>query len=311
MRLHLFAGLGAPAHLTGVDEEDDGADDAVLESAAVAVGVVRPRDPDALVVGVVLDERDGGGVAAEGRARQEQPARRTLVRLAQRVAPAEGVTAMVHLVEDDEGALVDRQALVDGCLHRDLRVGHRDPVIMPGGRVVPVAERGVEPDADAGGGIRPLRLEVLGRRDHDQPVDDPSAQELTGEPQGEGRLAGARGRRGEEVARAAARTVRPVEAEVQVERLGLPRSQALRGAPRRALGVGRRQDARRRSSRCAGCRGRPCRRRRRARAPSPAGRRATCRRPSAPLRVHPKARSDHDRRARRHPRTGRRRPGRR
>ena len=74
--LHLVAGLGAPAHLPGVDEEDHGAHDAVLERAAVAVGVVGAREADAVLVGVVLDERDRRGVAAERRARQQQPARR-------------------------------------------------------------------------------------------------------------------------------------------------------------------------------------------------------------------------------------------
>ena len=53
------------------------------------------------------------------------------VRLAQRVAPAERVAAVVHLVEDDERPRVLDQPLVHGCLHRDLRVRHRDAVVVP------------------------------------------------------------------------------------------------------------------------------------------------------------------------------------
>jgi hypothetical protein len=42
---------------------------------------------------------------------------------------------------------------------------------------------------------------VLGGRDHDEAVHDAAAQQFTRQTQGEGRLAGARGRGGEEVAR--------------------------------------------------------------------------------------------------------------
>ena len=98
--------LRAPAHLPGVDEEDHRAHDAVRERAPVAVAVVGARESDAVLVGVVLHERDGRGVAAERRARQQQAARGAPVRLAQRVAPAQRVAAVVHLVEDHEGARV-------------------------------------------------------------------------------------------------------------------------------------------------------------------------------------------------------------
>ena len=140
MRLDLVARLGAPAHLAGVDEEDHRAHDAVGERAAIAVGVVGAREADAVLVRVVLDERDRGGVAAERRARQQQAARGAPIRLAQGVAPAERIAAVVHLVEDDEGARVVDEALVHGCLHRDLRVRHGDAVVVTSRRVVPVAE---------------------------------------------------------------------------------------------------------------------------------------------------------------------------
>jgi hypothetical protein len=80
----------------------------------------------------------------------------------QRLAPAERIAAVVHLVEDDQCALLIGEEPMDGCLDRDLRVGDRDPVELPRVRALTVAEARVEPDADAGRGIRPLRLQMLG-----------------------------------------------------------------------------------------------------------------------------------------------------
>jgi hypothetical protein len=78
-----------------------------------------------------------------------------------------------------------------GCLDGDLRVGDRDAVELPRVRALTVAEARVESDADAGRGIRPLRLQVLGGRDDDEALDDAAAQQFGRETQGEGRLAGA------------------------------------------------------------------------------------------------------------------------
>ena len=127
--------------------------------------------------------------------------------------------------------LRERELAVQRRAHRDLRVGDRDAVEVPGAAAVGVAEAGVEADPDAGGGIRPLRLEVLGRRDDDDAVDDAAGAQFGGEPQGEGRLACARRGRGEEVARQVG--------EVLLERLGLPGAQLRCGAPCGALGEGR------------------------------------------------------------------------
>ena len=239
LRLHLVARAGAPAHLPGVDEEHHGPDDAVGERSAVAVAVIGAREADAVLVGVVLDERDRRGVAAERGSRQQQAPRRAAVGLAQRVAPAERVAAVVHFVEDDEGAGIAGQSLVDGGLHGDLGVGHRDAVILPRGREVAVAEGGVESDRHARGGIGPLGLQVLGGRDDDDAVDDAPTQQLGRQTQRERRLSGARRRRGQEVARTPADAVRTLETEVAVERLGLPGAQPVGGAPRRALRVRR------------------------------------------------------------------------
>ena len=142
---------------------------------------------------------------------------------------------MVHLVEDDERRLLVDEAAVHGCLDRDLRVGDRDPVVVPRVGVLAVAEPRVEADADPGGGVGPLGLEVLGRRDDDDALDHAAAQELRGETEGEGRLAGAGRGRSEEVAGTLAGAVRSVEGEVLLEGFGLPGAQVLRGSPGGAL----------------------------------------------------------------------------
>ena len=146
---------------------------------------------------------------------------------------------MVDLVEDHEGAGIEDEPLMHGGLDRHLGVRDGDPVILPGRCRVTVAERRIQSDGHAGRGIGPLRLEVLGRSDHDDAVDDAATQQLAGESQRERRLAGPRCRGGEEVAGALAGSVRAVHPEVQVERLRLPGAQSLGGAPRRALRVGR------------------------------------------------------------------------
>ena len=229
--LPLLALARAPAHRAGVGQEDDRAHDAVTQRAAVAVGVVGLRDPDAAVVAQVAHERDGRGVRSERRAGERQPPRRRLERLADRVAPAERVAAVVHLVEDHERALRLGERAVQGCLDRDLRVGDDDAVELPRFARVPVAELRVEPDAGAVRGIRPLPLEVLGRRDDGDAVDDALLQQDAGEPQRERGLAGARRRGDEEVA------VR--RREVVVERLLLPRPQRGDGAACGAFREGR------------------------------------------------------------------------
>ena len=145
-------------------------------------------------------------------------------------------------------------ALVHGCLHRDLRVGDRDAVEVPRGRDVTVAEGRIEADRDAGRGIRPLRLQMLGRRDDDDAVDHAAAQQLAREAQGERRLAGAGGRRGEEVARPGRRR-RPDPRDRSSGRAPRPAMRAVarrfptaraadrpaRGAPRRSCRCGRRR----------------------------------------------------------------------
>ena len=198
---------------------------------------------------------NGIGAVSErnGRAREREAARRAPERLADAVAPAERVAAVVHLVEDHERATGLGDGLVHLGLHADLRVGDRDAVVVPPERAVGVLEHRIEAEVDPVGGVGPLPLEVLGGGDDDHAVDLAAGEELGGEAQGEGRLACARGRRREEVAGR--------RREVVLEGLGLPGAQLARRAPGGSLGERRGEVL---GGRVAGRsrRGRGCRRRR-------------------------------------------------
>ena len=130
---------------------------------------------------------------------------------------------MVHLVEDDERAPRNGELAVQRGSHRDLRIRDRDAVEVPRGLPVRVAETRVQPDAGASRGIRPLPLQVVGRCDDGDPVDDAACPELGGQAQREGGLAGARRGRCQEVARHVG--------EVLLECFGLPGAQLARSAP--------------------------------------------------------------------------------
>ena len=114
------------------------------------------------------------------------------------------VAAVVHLVEDHERAPAGGAGAVQGRRGGDAGVGDRDAVVVGAGAAHRVAEPGVERDADPGGRERPLRLEVLGRRDDGDRLHHPAGEQLGGHPQRERRLAGAGRRDREEVLRAAA-----------------------------------------------------------------------------------------------------------
>ena len=229
-RLELVAGLGAPPHAAAVGHEEHRAHDAVAQRLGVAVGVVARADEGALGVELVGDERDRGGVRAERRARQRQAPLGGLEGLADAVAPALRVTAVVHLVEDDERAARGRQLAVQRRPRGDLGVGDGHTVVVLAVPADAVAELRVEADADPGGRVGPLGLEVLGRRDDGDPLHDARAEQLGGHAQGVGRLARAGRRDGEEVARRGG--------EIAVEGLLLPRPQLAGGAPGRPLREG-------------------------------------------------------------------------
>ena len=143
----LLAGAVAPARLTRVGEEDDRADDAVGERVGVAVRVVGLRALVTLVVRFVGDERDGTVVAAERGSCEREAAGRVAVRLADRVAPALRVAAVVDLVEDHQRASRRRAGMMLERVGGALRVRDHDTVVVRRRLSGRVGEVGVERDA--------------------------------------------------------------------------------------------------------------------------------------------------------------------
>ncbi len=226
----LVAGLGAPPHRAAVGEEEHGPHDPVAQRLRVAVGVVRGRAQDAVLTHLVAHERDGARVGTKRRAGQRQAAGGWLEGLTDAVAPRLRVPAVVDLVEDHQGRGVDRAAAVQRRVGGDLRIGERDTVVLVGLHPAGVGERGVEVDAHARRGIRPLGLQVLGGGDDGDRPDDAAVEQFGRDPQGVRGLAGAGGGDGEEVAALAA--------QVAGQRLFLPGAQLRSGSPRRPLGEG-------------------------------------------------------------------------
>ncbi len=197
----LLARAVPPPRFAGVGQEHDRPDDAVGERLGVAVDVIGLRAREAVGAALVGDERDGAVVAAERRAGQREPARRVAEGLEDRLAPTLRVAAVVDLVEHHERLAVLGAHAVPARVAGHLCIGDDHAVVLVGVLGGRIAELGVEREADACGGRSPLRLEVLGGDDDGDALDGPVGQQFRGDAQREGRLAGARGRDGEEVAR--------------------------------------------------------------------------------------------------------------
>ena len=191
----------APARDAGVGGEHDGAHDAVGERLPVAVAVVGDTRQGAVAVRLVADERDAlVDPCAEGRASQRNSSASRLEGLGDGLAPGQPVAGMVDLVEDHERAAgVLGATAVHSRSHRHLGVG-RDVADDVGPQSVRVGERRVQQDAGGERRLRPLGAQVVGRSDHDDPVDLTPLEQLGGQAQREGRLAGARRRGDQEVA---------------------------------------------------------------------------------------------------------------
>ena len=233
LRGDLVAVLGAPVHPPRVGHEQHRAHHVVAQRVAVAVGEVRLGAGEALPVLLVGDEGDLRGVGAEGRAGQGQAAGGGVEGLPHSVAPGAGVPGVVDLVEDHQGALGLGPGAVQRRVHADLGVGDRDALEVRAVGALGVGEVRVQGDAHPGGGVGPLRLQVLRGGDHRDAADRALGQQTGRDLQREGGLAGAGGGHGQEVLRRAV--------AVQLERLGLPGAQFGDGAPGGALGVGDRQ----------------------------------------------------------------------
>ncbi|GDY65260.1 hypothetical protein SAV14893_046530 [Streptomyces avermitilis] len=128
---------------------------------------------------------------------------------------------MVDLVEDDEGLALLGPVPVQHRAHPDTGVRDGDAVVLLAERSRAVL--GIEFDPDPCGGLRPLLLQMLGRRDHGHLLHDVVVQQPGSERQREGRLAGAGRGDGEEVTR--------LLLEVPLHRPLLPGTQLAGGTP--------------------------------------------------------------------------------
>ena len=182
-------------------------------------------------IGLIVDERDRSRVRAERRSRERESSGGGLERFADRIPPAQGITAVVHLVQDHQGWRRLGSSLVQCGVRGHLRIGERYAVVM--GRVAPlsVAKVRVDRDTNPGCGVGPLRFEVLGGSDNRDAAHHPTGKQLGCDAQREGGLSGTRRCHGEKVAR--------VLLEVRGECCGLPGSELPCGSPRCSRREGR------------------------------------------------------------------------
>ena len=210
----LGPGPGAPAHLAGVRQEDDGTDDTLAEGRAVSVDVVGRAAQAAVRAARVGHERDRVGVAAKRGAGQRQPSLGRLERDPDRLAPGQRVASVMDLVEDHQRALTERALTVQRRVCSDLSIGHGHAGEVGRRPPLRVSELRIERDTEAMRREGPLMLQVFGRRDDSHGADRTARDEFRGDRQRERSLPGA-GRRDEQ-------EVALVAAEVRPERILLP-----------------------------------------------------------------------------------------
>src|SRR5699024_5987492 len=109
---------------------------------------------------LVGDEGDLRVVGTERRTGQRQAPGGRVEGVAHAIAPGAGVAGVVDLVEDHQRAVGLGASTVQRGVHADLRVGHRDTLVVGAVGALGVGEVGVQGDADTGGGVGPLGLQV-------------------------------------------------------------------------------------------------------------------------------------------------------
>ena len=190
-REHLAGRVHPPAG-PGVRGEDHRSDDSVGQGLAVAVGVVGLADHLAGSGRAVGHERDPlVRVRAERRPGQAEPAAGRVEGLVDGVAPRVRVPGVVDLVQDDQGPLSLGPDPVQQRPRRHLRVRGDVAVRAVPDPAAPVGHVRVEEQAHPYRRVGPLGPQVVGRRDHDDPVDHPGGPQPGGQGEPEGRLAGA------------------------------------------------------------------------------------------------------------------------
>ena len=197
----LVARAVPPARLPRVREEYHRAHHPVRESVGIAVGVVGLGAQHPVGTRRVADERDGAVVAAKRCAGQAKSSGGVAECFADRLAPGLGVTAMVYLVEDDQGLALLGSHPVQRRVGGDLGVGDQDAVVVGRGLGIGVGESRVEREPVVPGGLRPLHLQMLGGHYHGDLLDAAMAEQFGRHPQRERRLARSRRGHGQKIAR--------------------------------------------------------------------------------------------------------------
>jgi hypothetical protein len=121
------------------------------------------------------------------------------------LAPGQRVPGVVDLVEQHQGPAAERALPVECGMSRDLRVCDGYAGEIRRGPPLGVAELRVQRDSQLVRRLRPLMLEVLGRRDNGDGRDLAAGEQFGRDCEGERRLAGARRRHQQEVALIAAK----------------------------------------------------------------------------------------------------------
>ncbi|CCI54392.1 hypothetical protein BN13_70016 [Nostocoides jenkinsii Ben 74] len=228
--LKFVARLGPPPHRAAIGHEQHRAHHVIAEGLGIPIGVVRRRAARPVRQLPVAHERDRIVVRTERGAGQCEPPAGGGEALGDRFAPGTGVTGVMDLVEDDQGVGVLGDRAIVEMSRRDPGIGDGGADILLGAAAPRPTEAGVDGDARPVRRIGPLNLQVLGRRDDRDLVDDARVEQFPSDAQREGGLSGAGRGDGEEVPWAFP--------EVLLERRGLPRAEAGRGSPWRSTGEG-------------------------------------------------------------------------
>ena len=168
---HFLTGGGAPTHLARVRHEDDRAHHVVLQRWAVTVRVICLRTADSVIINLVGDERNRGGVRTERGTGQRHAASRVVERFTQAVTPGKGITGVVNFVKNHEGFRFLGVAGVQLRLIRHLRVGQRHTLVVAADGHIRVLEVRVDGNTDLRGGVCPLLFQVVGRRHNNELAD--------------------------------------------------------------------------------------------------------------------------------------------
>ena len=143
----------------------------IFQRGAVTVGVVCLGAADTVIVDLVGDERNRGGIRAERGTCQRHAAGCVIERFTQAVTPGQRIASVVNLVKNYEGFRRLGVAGVQLRLIRHLRVGQRHALVVAADGHVCVLEVRVNGNTDLCGGVCPLLFQVVGRRHNNELAD--------------------------------------------------------------------------------------------------------------------------------------------